>query len=78
MITSQQFSSQSTEWRIYPNRSRGWTLDMISIIVLILIISQSYGQRPSCPGKQDDFFCDNLSDQKPEYYLGKDPFNSAP
>ena len=51
---------------------------MISIIVLILIISQSYGQRPSCPGKQDDVFCDMISDQKPEYYLGKDPFNSAP
>ena len=51
---------------------------MISIIVLILIISQSYGQRPSCPGKQDEGFCAMISDQKPEYYLGKDPFISAP
>ena len=50
---------------------------MIAIIVFTFIISQSHGQRPSCPGKQDDDFCERIA-EKPGYYLGKNPFNSTP
>ena len=35
---------------------------MISLIVFTLIISQNHGQRPSCPGKQDDDFCEEIAE----------------
>ena len=41
---------------------------MIALVSLLLLISQSLGQESSCPGLEDDQFCD-IIEQSPEYYL---------